>query len=26
VVCQRCHTSERVKAFRFRPLIHGGAH
>jgi hypothetical protein len=24
--CEVCHTSERVKAFRFKPLIHGGAH
>ncbi len=24
--CERCHTSERVKAFHFKPLIHGGAH
>lgn len=24
--CERCHTSERVKAFRYKPLIHGGAH
>jgi len=24
--CERCHTSERVLAFRFKPLIHGGAH
>jgi len=24
--CEICHTSERVKAFRFKPLIHGGAH
>ena len=24
--CEACHTSERVKAFRFKPLIHGGAH
>lgn len=24
--CETCHTSERIKAFRFKPLIHGGAH
>ncbi len=24
--CETCHTSERIRAFRFRPLIHGGAH
>jgi hypothetical protein len=24
--CQRCHTQERVGAFRYRPLLHGGAH
>jgi len=24
--CERCHISERVKAFRYKPLIHGGAH
>jgi hypothetical protein len=24
--CQVCHISERVKAFRYKPLIHGGAH
>ncbi len=24
--CESCHTSERVKAFRYKPLIHGGAH
>jgi hypothetical protein len=24
--CERCHSSERVKAFKFKPLIHGGAH
>ncbi len=24
--CEVCHTSERVAAFRFKPLIHGGAH
>ncbi|RUM87909.1 MAG: cytochrome C [Thermodesulfatator sp.] len=25
-VCNKCHTSERVEAFSFRPLLHGGAH
>jgi hypothetical protein len=24
--CEVCHTSERVRAFRYRPLIHGGGH
>jgi len=24
--CEVCHTSERVRAFRYKPLIHGGAH
>lgn len=24
--CEECHTEERVKAFRYKPLIHGGAH
>lgn len=24
--CEECHTSERVRTFRFKPLIHGGAH
>jgi hypothetical protein len=24
--CEGCHTSERVKAFRYKPLIRGGAH
>ena len=24
--CEECHISERVKSFRFKPLIHGGAH
>jgi len=24
--CERCHISERVKAFKYKPLIHGGAH
>jgi len=24
--CGKCHTRERVEAFRFKPLIHGGAH
>jgi len=24
--CEKCHISERVRAFRYTPLIHGGAH
>ncbi len=24
--CEICHTAERVDAFRYKPLIHGGAH
>jgi len=24
--CMKCHTRERVEAFRFMPLIHSGAH
>jgi len=24
--CEVCHTSERVRAFRYKPLLHGGAH
>ncbi len=24
--CETCHISERVRAFRYKPLIHGGAH
>nr|HDN00750.1 cytochrome C [Deltaproteobacteria bacterium] len=24
--CESCHNSERVAAFDYRPLIHGGAH
>ena len=24
--CEECHISERVNAFSFKPLIHGGAH
>jgi len=24
--CENCHISERVKAFKYKPLIHGGAH
>ena len=24
--CEECHISERVRAFRYKPLIHGGAH
>lgn len=26
LVCDKCHSSERVKAFKFKPLLHGGAH
>ncbi|NPA48768.1 MAG: cytochrome C [Thermodesulfobacteria bacterium] len=25
-VCEACHTKERVEAFNYRPLLHGGAH
>jgi hypothetical protein len=25
-ICQKCHTEERVKAFRYKPMVHGGAH
>ncbi|MCB2183323.1 MAG: cytochrome c family protein [Desulfobulbaceae bacterium] len=25
-LCYTCHTSERLRAFRFTPLIHGGGH
>lgn len=24
--CEMCHISERVRAFRYKPMIHGGAH
>ncbi len=24
--CERCHSSERVDAFNYKPLIYGGAH
>jgi hypothetical protein len=24
--CEACHTEERVRAFRYKPMIHGGAH
>ena len=24
--CEACHISERVRAFRYKPLIHGGGH
>ena len=24
--CETCHTSARIKAFRYTPLIHGGGH
>lgn len=25
-ICEKCHSNERVKAFEFKPLLHGGAH
>ena len=25
-VCEVCHIEERVRAFRYKPMIHGGAH
>ena len=25
-ICQKCHTQERVTAFRYKPMVHGGAH
>ncbi|MBW1925985.1 MAG: cytochrome c family protein [Deltaproteobacteria bacterium] len=25
-VCQKCHTKERVRAFRYTPMVHGGGH
>lgn len=25
-ICNTCHTQERVKAFRYKPMVHGGAH
>lgn len=25
-ICESCHTEERIKAFRFKPLLYGGAH
>jgi len=25
-VCETCHNSKRVEAFRYKPLIYGGAH
>lgn len=25
-VCEPCHTEERIRAFRFKPLLYGGAH
>ncbi len=25
-ICEPCHTEERVRAFRFKPLLYGGAH
>ncbi len=24
--CEKCHSRERVEAFNFKPLLHGGAH
>jgi len=24
--CEVCHTTERISAFRYKPMIHGGAH
>lgn len=24
--CEQCHTTERVRAFRYKPMVHGGAH
>lgn len=24
--CEPCHTEERIRAFRFKPLLYGGAH
>jgi hypothetical protein len=24
--CEECHTNQRVKSFKFKPLIHAGAH
>jgi len=24
--CEVCHTPERIKAFRYKPMIHGGGH
>jgi hypothetical protein len=25
-ICHKCHTEERVGAFRYTPMIHGGGH
>ena len=25
-VCHKCHTEERVDAFRYTPIVHGGGH
>lgn len=25
-ICDTCHTQERVSAFRYKPMVHGGAH
>ena len=24
--CEKCHSKDRIKAFNFKPLLHGGAH
>ena len=24
--CEKCHSRERIQAFNFKPLLHGGAH
>jgi hypothetical protein len=25
-VCRQCHIEERIRAFHYRPMLHGGAH
>jgi len=25
-VCEKCHTTERVSSFKFKPVLYGGAH
>ena len=25
-VCEECHTNQRIQSFKFKPLIHAGAH